>query len=431
MVENAGRTAVANQNFDDIEAPRGRLARLPEPGAHRAAQGEPLAPVDGPAPRPAPIGRPGLDLGEDQDPALEQDEVELLPAGPPVAGEDPGAAAKVKLRREVLSPRAEVRRRAGSQESQEPAEHGGRVVGRAPRRERARIRLTPRGVAPRKPHPAMMPRVLALLALAAAPLAAALPDAARRDGWAVGAQAWVFNRYTAFEAVARAKDAGAELIELYPGQPLRPGSSSKVHHRMPVADREALLAECRRLGVRPVSYGVVDAADLAEVREILAFAKSMGMELVATESAGIVADWETGAREFDLKVAFHHHPGSLARPDYRVWHPLYLLGIVESRDRRLGVCADSGHWCASGIDPVQALRVLRGRVLSVHLKDKAAMGPAEVVTVGKGVLDVRGFLAELRAGGFDGPVIVEHENDWQDNRPQVAEAIRVVRASPR
>lgn len=276
----------------------------------------------------------------------------------------------------------------------------------------------------------MIPRILALLVLAAAPLAAAIPENLRRDGWFVGAQAWVFNRYTAFEAVARAKDAGANLIEFYPGQPLRPGSPAKVHHRMSVADREALLAECRRHGVQPVSYGVVDAANLAEVREILAFAKAMGMGLVTTEAAGIVADWETGVREFDLKVGFHHHPGSLARPDYRVWHPLYLLGVVESRDRRLGVCADSGHWCGSGIDPVQALRVLRGRVVAVHLKDKAAMGPAEVVTVGKGVLDVRAFLAELKAGGFDGPVIIEHENDWQDNRPQVAEAIRVVRSFP-
>lgn len=261
--------------------------------------------------------------------------------------------------------------------------------------------------------------------------AAALPDDLRQDGWFVGAQAWTFNRYTAFEAVARIRESGGNVVELYPGQPLRPGSPAKVHHTMAAADREALLAECRRVGVRPVSYGVVGAQNLAEVRAILAFAKAMGMDLVTTESTEIVADWETGAREFDLKVGFHHHPGSLARPDYKVWHPLYLLGVVESRDRRLGVCADSGHWCGSGLDPVAALRIVRGRVVAVHLKDKAAMGPADVVTVGKGVLPVAAFLAELRAGGFDGPVLVEHENDWEDNRPQVAEAIRLVRSLPR
>ena len=271
--------------------------------------------------------------------------------------------------------------------------------------------------------------LLALVLLGAR--ATALPDDLRQDGWFVGAQAWTFNRHTAFEAVARIRESGGNVVELYPGQPLRPGSPAKVHHTMAAADREALLAECRRVGVRPVSYGVVGAQNLAEVRAILAFAKAMGMDLVTTESTEIVADWETGAREFDLKVGFHHHPGSLARPDYKVWHPLYLLGVVESRDRRLGVCADSGHWCGSGLDPVAALRIVRGRVVAVHLKDKAAMGPADVVTVGKGVLPVAAFLAELRAGGFDGPVLVEHENDWEDNRPQVAEAIRLVRSLPR
>ncbi len=258
-----------------------------------------------------------------------------------------------------------------------------------------------------------------------------LPDNLKQDGWWIGAQAWTFNRYTAFEAITRTKESGGNVIELFPGQVLQPGSKVKVHHTMSVADRELLLAECRRVGVQPVSYGVVKASNLKEVREILSFAKAMGMAMVSTESTEIVADWEVGVREFDLKVGFHHHPGSLNRPDYKVWHPLYLLGVIESRDRRLGVCADSGHWCGSGLDPVAALRILRGRVVAVHLKDKAAMGEAPVVTVGKGVLNVPAFLAELRAGGFAGPIVVEHENDWADNRPQVTEAIRLVRSLPR
>lgn len=258
-----------------------------------------------------------------------------------------------------------------------------------------------------------------------------LPENLKQDGWWIGAQAWTFNRYSAFEALARTQASGGNVIELFPGQILQPGSKVKVHHTMAVADREMLLAECRRVGVYPVSYGVVSARNLAEVREILSFAKAMGMAMVSTESTEIVADWEVGVREFDLKVGFHHHPGSLNRPDYKVWHPLYLLGVVESRDRRLGICADSGHWCGSGLDPVAALRILRGRVVAVHLKDKAGMGEAPVVTVGKGVLNVPAFLAELRAGGFEGPLVVEHENDWEDNRPQVAEAIRLVRSLPR
>lgn len=277
-----------------------------------------------------------------------------------------------------------------------------------------------------------MPRLLlALLALATLARAAALPESARQDGWFIGTQAWTFRMHTAFDAIARTKETGGRLIELYPGQTLKPGSPAKVHHTMDEASLAELKAECERQGIIPVSYGVVGARNLAEVRSILGFAKRLGLRMVSTESTEIVADWEAGAREFDIQVAFHHHGGSLDKPGYKVWHPLYLLGVVESRDKRLGICADSGHWCVSNLDPVKSLRVLRGRVIAVHIKDKQANGNAADVPLGKGVVNIPAFLAELRAGGFDGPLFIEYENDWKDNREQVAEGVRVLRANPR
>lgn len=278
-----------------------------------------------------------------------------------------------------------------------------------------------------------MPRLLALalLAVAAALPASPLPESARQDGWFIGTQAWTFRMHTAFDAIARTKETGGKVIELFPGQALKPGSSVKVHHTMPDDALAELKAECERQGILPVSYGVVAAKNLAEVRSILGFAKRLGLRMVSTESTEIVADWEAGAREFDIQVAFHHHGGSLDKPGYKVWHPLYLLGVVESRDKRLGICADSGHWCVSNLDPVKSLRVLRGRVIAVHIKDKQANGAAADVPLGKGVVNIPAFLAELKAGGFDGPLFIEYENDWKDNRPQVAEGVRVLRANPR
>ncbi|MFN7340989.1 MAG: sugar phosphate isomerase/epimerase family protein [Opitutia bacterium] len=273
--------------------------------------------------------------------------------------------------------------------------------------------------------------LLALLALASLAHGAPLPDSARQDGWFIGTQAWTFRMHTAFDAIARTKETGGKVIEIFPGQTLRPGSDVKVHHTMPESAIAELKAECERQGVIPVSYGVVGAKNLAEVRAILGFAKRLGLRMVTTESAEIVADWETGVREFDIQVGFHHHGGSLDKPGYKVWHPLYLLGVVESRDRRLGICADSGHWCVSNLDPVKALRAVRGRVISVHIKDKKANGNAADVPLGKGVVNVPAFLAELKAGGFDGPLFIEYENDWQDNRPQVAEGVALIRANPR
>lgn len=274
--------------------------------------------------------------------------------------------------------------------------------------------------------------LLASLGLLSLAHAAPIPPELAQDGWFLGAQAYTFNRFSAFEAIAKTKEAGGNLIELYPGQRLRPGSEVRVGHDMPEAALAELRAECARLGVRPVNYGVVAARDSAEVRRIMTFARRLELYAVCTESTERIADWEAAAREFDIKVAFHEHGGSMSNPGYKVWHPLYILGVVESRDARVGACADLGHWCTSGLKPVECLRILRGRIISVHLKDKSAFGPkAEVVPAGKGVVDVAACLEELRQQGFSGHLSVEHENDWDNSVPQVRESIEFVRARRR
>jgi len=279
--------------------------------------------------------------------------------------------------------------------------------------------------------PAMRIPILLTLAIAVNLTAAPIPEDAYENGIAIGCQAYSFKEFSAFEAIAKTKEAGGKTIEFYPGQKLRPNSSSGevVSHNASAENIKALKDECERQGIHPVNYGVVGAANAAEVRKIMEFAKTMGLYSVCTESTEIVADWEAAAKEFDIKVAFHEHGGSMSRPEYKVWHPLYILGVVESRDRRLGACADLGHWCTSGLKPIECLRILKGRVISVHLKDKSEFGPkAVVVPAGKGVVDVAACVAELKKQNFKGHFSVEHENDWLDSVPKIKESIDFTKA---
>ena len=253
-------------------------------------------------------------------------------------------------------------------------------------------------------------RFLTLLALAAAAVVGAdpLPEAFRQNGWFIGAQAYTFKEFSFFEAVAKTKEAGGNLIEMFPGQTLKPGSKEKIHHTMSDAVMTELKAELERQGVRAVNYGVVAARNQEEVRAIMAFAKKMGLYAVCTESTEHVVHWEAAAKEFDVKVAFHEHGGSMDKPKYKVWHPLYILGVVESRDARLGACADLGHWATSHLKPVDCLRILEGRIISVHFKDKQKFGPSPVVVAGQGVIEADACLAELKRQKFDGHVSIEH-----------------------
>ena len=273
--------------------------------------------------------------------------------------------------------------------------------------------------------------ILLTLALAVNLTAAPIPPEAYEDGLAIGCQAYSFKEFSAFEAIAKTREAGGKIIEFYPGQKLRPDSPKEevVHHNAGPEVVKALLDECKRHGVFPVNYGVVAAKSAEDVRQIMTFAKKMGLYGVCTESTEQIVAWEAAAKEFDIKVAFHEHGGSMSKPDYKVWHPLYILGVVESRDPRLGACADLGHWCTSGLAPIECLRILKGRVISVHLKDKSEMGPKGVVVpAGKGVVDVAACIAELKKQDFKGHFSIEHENDWKDSVPKIKESLEFTKA---
>ncbi len=272
-------------------------------------------------------------------------------------------------------------------------------------------------------------RLPILLALAANLSAAPIPEAAFENGLAIGCQAYSFKEFSAFEAIAKTKEAGGTIIEFYPGQALRPNSTSVVSHNASAADIKALKDECARQGIFPVNYGVVAATNAAEIHKIMEFAKTMGLYSVCTESTELVAEWEKAVKEFDIKVAFHEHGGSMSNPKYKVWNPLYILGVVESRDPRIGACADLGHWCTSGLKPIDCLRILNGHIISVHLKDKSEFGEKGIVVpAGKGIVDVSACIAELKKQGFKGHFSIEHENDWKDSVPKIKESIGFTKA---
>ena len=133
-------------------------------------------------------------------------------------------------------------------------------------------------------------------------------------------------------------------------------------------------------------------------------------------------------KEYDVRVGFHDHPKRANNPNYRMWDPNYILSVVKDRDPRIGSCADTGHWVRSGIKPIDALRILKGHIISSHLKDLNEMAPdAHDVPFGQGVSDVPAILDELKRQGFNGNISVEYEYQMDRSMPMVAQCIGYVR----
>ena len=251
-------------------------------------------------------------------------------------------------------------------------------------------------------------------------------------GFPLGCQAYSFHRFTAFEAIDKIANAGGKIIEFYPGQVVS-AEDPQLKLDQYVSDQtiQKLKAKLQQRGVLAVSFGVVDIPrDEEGARKIFLFAKKMGLRAITAEPAMEQMDMlEKLVKEFDLKLGIHNHPKRASEPDYKVWDPAYVLKLVQGRDARLGATADIGHWTRSGIRSTEALNILRGRIISCHLKDIVEFGNPDAgdVPLGRGVSDVKGVLLDLRRQKIKPYIFIEYEHDWENTIPDIAQCVGYVR----
>jgi len=267
-----------------------------------------------------------------------------------------------------------------------------------------------------------------------------------RLGWQIGAQAYTFKELSFADALGRIDSCGIKYVEAYPGQTIGGGIEGKMDYHMDAATRAKVLNLLKQKGMTLVSYGVVRVNTEADWKQLFEFAKGMGIKQFATEpEPQFMPLLSKLADQYDVRVALHNHP----RPT-RYWHPDTVLKYSRGLSKRIGACADIGHWVRSGLDPVACLKQLQGRVFELHFKDlhekpnaeflaaqtaprpagaapKRPAGPHDVPW-GTGVSNVDGVIAELKRQGFKGPLFAEYEHNWGKNAPEVAQSVQNLRA---
>ena len=149
----------------------------------------------------------------------------------------------------------------------------------------------------------------------------------------------------------------------------------------------------------------------------------MGMAFISCEPA--MADWdlvESLVRKYDIGISVHNHP----QPS-QYWTPDNLLNAIVGRNSKIGSSADVGHWRREGLDQIECLKKLDSRIISLHFKDiaekKAGVKEQEDVIWGKGILNVKGMLQELKRQNFKGYFIVEYENNWDNSVPDIKKCL--------
>lgn len=246
------------------------------------------------------------------------------------------------------------------------------------------------------------------------------PHAAKL-GWRLACTAYTFNPFTFFKTLDVVADLGLNCVEGFAWQPLSDQKPNvQTNHDMSAADRKEVKSRLADKGMAFVGcyYGLPEGD---ACRAVFDWAKEMEIEYLVAEPSFDAYDMlDRLCQEYKINLAIHNH----AKPS-PYWNPDVLVENLRGHSHRMGACCDTGHWVRSGLDPVEMLKKLEGRVLSFHLKDIAAIGEVEspCVPFGTGKGNVDGILGECRRQGFQGVFGIEYEPYSPESPARVAECI--------
>lgn len=240
-------------------------------------------------------------------------------------------------------------------------------------------------------------------------------------GWKLGAQAYTFNRFTFFEAIDKIDSCGLKFVEAFPGQTLGGGLEGKMDFHMDAETRTKILKKLQEKGIKMVSFGVVNANSDADWRKLFEFGKAMGLENFTSEpNEKDLPLLSKLCDEFKINLAIHNHP----EPSH-YWNPDIVLSALKGLSKRVGACADIGHWVRSGLDPVESLKKLNGHVIQLHFKDLHEKGKGgHDVPWTTGVNNIPGVIAELIDQKFKGVISAEYEYNWNNSVPDVTQSVK-------
>jgi sugar phosphate isomerase/epimerase len=269
--------------------------------------------------------------------------------------------------------------------------------------------------------------------------AAKAASAADELGWQMAIHAYTFRKFTIFECIDKTSALGLKYMSLS-GSVNLGGTRTATTTQISDEDADAIKKAVADKGIKLVNIGVVKLPPQeAESRKVFEFAKKMGIDTLVAEPEPAALDMvEKLCKEYNIKVAIHNHP----KPS-PYWNPDTVLEAVKGRTPLMGACADTGHWLRSGLEPVECLKKLEGRVICLHFKDlvpddskaqpaAAANGKKKQaeskamhdVPWGTGVGNVKAQMAELKRQHFHGAFCVEYEYHWDNSMPEVAECVK-------
>ena len=244
-------------------------------------------------------------------------------------------------------------------------------------------------------------------------------------GWRIGVEAYTFHKYTFFETIEKTAELGLPYIGgLCSMQKVSKDMPKNFDQNLTDDELRQIRMKMESAGVRMLTYYARNIpTDEAACRKLFEFGNKMGVETIVGEPKTEQLDLlDKLANEYGINIAIHNHDQGIS-PIY--WRPENVLKACAGRSQRIGACPDLGYWLRSGIDPIEAIRLLKDRILVVHMHDlHESGGKGHDVPWGTGIGKSGECFRELHRLGVKPTMIgIEYANDWMESMPKIAKSI--------
>lgn len=199
------------------------------------------------------------------------------------------------------------------------------------------------------------------------------------------------------------------------------------HLKLTATDTEIaeVVKKCKDAGIELGSGGVIYMKSEAEVDAAFEYARKAGMNMIiGVPQHALLPYVEKKVKEYNIRLAIHNHgPGDLVYPSCE---SAYVL--IKNMDARMGLCLDIGHTQRIQRDPSADLKDYFDRIFEIHMKDVTSSDSnGKAIEVGRGVIDIPGFLKNVIDKKFTGIVSFEYEKEDKDPVPGLAESLGFVK----
>lgn len=244
-------------------------------------------------------------------------------------------------------------------------------------------------------------------------------------GWRIGVHSYSFRNFSLYESIEKTAAMGLRYLGAYPTQKLSAGESNvQVSETLTAGTLKEIKRRLADAGLEMPHFGVCGFDQGADkFRAVFDFAAELGVETILAEPPEDAFDaLDKLCLEYKIGLAIHNHPKY--RKGSRYWNPDLVLNACAGRSKRMGACADNGHWMRSELDPVECLKKLDGRLLALHFKDMDVLGEkGHCVPFGTGVCDVKGMFSEIYCQQAKPVFMIEYEYNWANNIPDIERSI--------